>query len=414
MSEKDELFHEDEQSEATPWKPPEPAVLVWTRRIWRFFGSYALAIAILLLLLALTYAGTMAQKFSSIHDVQEKYFNSYFVAIDLPLGIPFVVPGANLLLTLLFVNLMVGGIIRMRRDKSRIGIFTLHAGIAVMLLGNVVEYGFSTKGYMSLLEGEASDTYVSYTEWEVAVLESAPGAREETAHVISGDRFQDLGPSESASFTSPDLPFTVVLSGFLPNCIPVVAADGAALKAEPLDSEEAARNRAGLSVSVIGKGTRFRRDSVLWGRPGSPPWVFTSDGRQWGVVLRKRRYQLPYRVELRDVEADHHPGTRMAAKYASDVTRYEGRIAHDVHISMNEPMREGGYIFYQSGYQEASRMTGGKELSTFSVSHNPSDRVPWVAVTIIAVGLLIHFGIKLRKYIRAEAARRERLAHDAT
>ena len=109
-------------------------------RIWRFFGSFGLAVAILILLLALTYAGTIAQIDSSIHDVQKKYFDSYIVKIDLPLGIPFVVPGANLLLSLLFVNLIVGGMIRMRRDWKRAGILIIHFGIAFMLTGNLIEF----------------------------------------------------------------------------------------------------------------------------------------------------------------------------------------------------------------------------------------------------------------------------------
>jgi len=389
-------------------KPRDDFLKSWLGKAWRFLGSYALVITILLLLLALTYAGTMAQKHSSIHDVQEKYFNSYLVVIELPLGIPFIVPGANLLLSVLFVNLLVGGMIRLRRDWRRAGILVIHVGIAVLLLGNLVEFLFSEKGYMTLLEGDQGDSYNSYTEWEVAILESE--GETEKAHVIPGERFEGLEGNESAAFTSPDLPFTVNLSGFVPNCVPAIGPEGPVLKAEKLHPKEASMNVAGLSVAVVDPKSGMRRSTVLWGRAGSPPWVFTAGGERWGVVLRKKRYPLPYTVKLRDVEADHHPGTGMASRYASDVTRFEGNVAHDVHISMNEPMREQGFIFYQSGYQPASRVTGGREISTFSVSRNPSDRIPWVAVTIIALGLVFHFGLKLFLYIQSEMVRRERNA----
>jgi hypothetical protein len=76
-------------------------------------------------------------------------------------------------------------------------------------------------------------------------------------------------------------------------------------------------------------------------------------------------------------------------------------------------MREQGYIFYQSGFQPASRMTGGRDISTFSVSRNPTDRVPLYACWVIAAGLLIHFLVKLYGYIQAEATRRERAVADA-
>jgi hypothetical protein len=377
-------------------------------KIWRFLGSYALAITILLLLLALTYAGTIAQIDSSIHDVQSKYFNSYWVSIKLPLGIPMIVPGANLLLSLLFVNLIVGGMIRLRRDWSRAGIFIIHVGIAFMLTGNLGEFLYAEKGYMPLMEGEDSDHYYSYTEWELAILESTPGGKEKV-HVIPGDQFSKLGPTDSLSVAGAELPFTLALSDFVANCEPAISSEGPVLRAKPLDPEEASRNIAGITAAMIDPAGA-RRETILWGRAGSPPWVFTSGGKRFGVQLRKRRFLLPYRVELRKVVGEMYPGTGMASRYASDVTRYQGSSAHDVHISMNEPMRQSGYIFYQSGFQEASRMTGGRRISTFSVSRNPTDRVPLYACIVIAIGLLWHFLVKLYGYTLAEARRRERVS----
>jgi len=379
-------------------------------RVWRFFGSFGLAVAILILLLALTYAGTIAQIDSSIHDVQKKYFDSYFVKIDLPLGIPFVVPGANLLLSLLFVNLIVGGMVRMRRDWKRAGILIIHFGIAFMLTGNLIEFLHAEKGYLPLVEGEDGDVYYSYTEWEIAVLESMENGKER-AYIIPDAQFRKLGPTDSVSIDAKGLPFSVILSGFVPNCVPAIGPEGPILHAQPLDPEEASRNVAGLSVAVI-DSTGARRESIVWGRSGSP-WVFSTNGRRFGIVLRKRQYTLPYSIKLRKVEGETHPGTGMASRYASDVTRFEGSIAHDVHINMNNPMREQGYIFYQSGFQPASRMTGGRAISTFSVSRNPTDQWPLYACWVIAIGMLIHFLVKLNAYIQAEANRRERAAANA-
>ena len=382
------------------------------QKVLRFFGSFALAVSILLLLLALTYAGTMAQRTASIHDVQSRYFDSYFIVIDLPLGIPLPVPGANLLMTLLFINLIVGGMIRMRRDWKRAGILIIHLGIAFLLIGNVIEFLFAEKGYMSLGEGESSDTYHSYTAWELAVFESTEGGKERV-HIVPGKQFTGLEGTDSVSVTGPGLSFTLVLSGFVPNCEPAIASEGPVLRSLPLDPEQGSRNFAGLTaVAVDTSGAR--RETILWGAPGSQPWVFTVDGRRWGVVLRKQRFLLPYRVELKKVEADHHPGTGMASRYASDVTRYQGNTAHEVHISMNNPMREDGYIFYQSGFEPASRRTGGVSISTFSVSRNPTDQVPLWACVVIAIGLLWQFLVKLYGYILAEAGRRERAANAAS
>jgi len=381
-------------------------------KVWRFLGSFALAVTILVLLLILTYAGTMAQRTASIHDVQTRYFDSYFLIVDLPLGIPLPVPGANLLMSLLFVNLMVGGMIRMRRDWKRAGILTIHLGIAILLAGNVIEFLYAEKGYMELAEGESSDDYVSYTKWELAVLESTENGKERV-HVVPETQFMKLGPTDSVSVSGPDLPFTLLLSDFIPNCVPAITAEGPAFRPVPLDPEQAVRNRAGLIAAAI-EPDGTRRETILWGAPGSQPWVFRADGRRFGVVLRRQRYLLPYRVELRKAEGDKHPGTGMASRYASDVTRYEGNTVHDVHISMNNPMREGGYIFYQSGFQEASRMTGGRVISTFSVSAEPIDKKPLYACIVIAIGLAWHFLIKLYGYYMAEVTRRERAANAAS
>jgi hypothetical protein len=374
--------------------------------VWHVLGSYALAVIVLILLLVLTYAGTLAQANASIHDVQRRYFDSYYVVVELPGGIPFVVPGANLLLSLLFVNLLVGGMVRLRRDRRHLGILVIHLGIAWMLGGSLVEYLFAEKGFLPLGEGESADRYYSYTEWEVAVLESMGDGRER-AHIIPERRFRNLGPAESTKFSAEGLPFAVRLSGFVPNCEPRLAPRGPVLHAMPMDPERASRNVAGL-VATIESGTGLAEESILWGRAGSPPWVFRVGEREYGIVLRKRQYPLPFRVELRQVEAEHHPGTDMASRYASDVTRYDGKIAHEVHISMNSPMRQRGFTFYQSGFQPASGMTGGVAVSTFSVSRNPTDRVPLYSCILIALGLVMHFLSKLLGHVRAESKRRDR------
>ena len=254
--------------------------------------------------------------------------------------------------------------------------------------------------------------YYSYTEWELAILESAPGGKEKV-HIVPDEQLIALGPTDSLSVAGAELPFTLVLSGFVANCEPAVSSEGPVLRAKPLDPDEASRNVAGITAAVIDPNGA-RRETILWGRAGSPPWVFTAGGKRFGVQLRKRRYLLPYRVELRKVVGDMYPGTGMALKYASDVTRYEGNTVHDVHISMNEPMRQSGYIFYQSGFQEASRMTGGRKISTFSVSRNPADRVPEYACWVIAFGLSWHFLVKLYGYILAEKRRRERVTDAAS
>ena len=383
---------------------------------WRFLGSFAMAVTILLFLFALTLAGTFAQVDQSLFDVQRDYFESAFVRTTGPWGIPIFLPGGNLLISLLFINLIVGGMVRLRRSWSRAGIFIIHIGIATLLLGSLVEFVASQKGHMTLEEGGSADYFTSYHEYEVAVLEPMPDGSER-AHVIPGKQFVGLETGGSARFESDAWPFSLVLSGFLQNCIPdsrpgkpggprkLVLVSQAAEK-------EAEMNRAGISATIVDEHGA-RRKSVLWSVQRAP-WVTTAGGKQWGVTLRKRRWLVPFRVELLDFERELHPGMSMAASFASDVRRYEGDTAEDVHISMNEPMRREGYTFYQSGWGPQNAGPGARLYSVFSVVRNPTDQVPAYACFIIALGLLIHFCIKLYGYIRAESRLQGATQHAAS
>src|SRR5687768_4433625 len=98
------------------------------RPIFRFFvrllGSFGLSITLLVLLALLTWLGTLEQVHSGLFEVQKKYFES-FVLLHRVGPIPIPLPGANLVLCVLFVNLVVGGIIRLRRNAATAGILVV-------------------------------------------------------------------------------------------------------------------------------------------------------------------------------------------------------------------------------------------------------------------------------------------------
>ena len=158
----------------------------WAKRCFEFLGSFGLACIILLLLMVLTFYGTLDQKNLSLFEVRQTYFESPYVlvspfmALD-ALGVSLEpewtrskwlpLPGGLVTLGLLAVNLIVGGMLRMRWSASRAGILVIHFGIALMLLGSLVEFKTSKKGNMLVFEGESSAEFKSYDEWEVVVIE---------------------------------------------------------------------------------------------------------------------------------------------------------------------------------------------------------------------------------------------------
>jgi hypothetical protein len=286
-------------------------------------------------------------------------------------------------------------------------VFVIHIGIALMLVGGLVEYSSSRKGHLTLFEGESGASFKSYFEWEVVVLEpSAEGSMRE--YVIPHARFAELEPGESIRMTSEWLPFDVELSGFLTNCRPRpdgsdAAIDGFLLEEHPPEMQAEA-NIAGLKVSLVAPDGSEARSGLLWGVQRSP-WTLVADGRPFAVDLRKRSWKLPFEIQLDDFTRELHPGTGMASSFHSEVGCVEDGVRRDVTISMNEPLRRRGYTLYQASWGPSNARPGDPLFSTFAVVQNPADRIPVWACTIIAIGLLVHFIPKLSRHVRAQASR---------
>src|ERR1051326_160496 len=110
------------------------------RSIVGIFSSMKLTVVILVLLAALTWLGTLAQVDKGIYQVQKQYFESVVAVADLPVDNPFTgrplaipLPGAYLLLAVLAVNLVVGGVIGLKKGTRTAGILVVHLGVLLLL-----------------------------------------------------------------------------------------------------------------------------------------------------------------------------------------------------------------------------------------------------------------------------------------
>ncbi len=373
-------------------------------RLFALLGSYGLACIVLLLLLLLTLLGTLEQTTSSLFDVQRKYFESLIV-LDNPLHVP--LPGAYLLLTLLFVNLIVGGMIRLRISSRTLGVLVIHVGIAMLLVGGLIEFRASRKGHLTVYEGQGSNEFKSYFEWEVAISEALPGGGSRE-YVVPQDAFGDLRAGETTRVRSVHLPFELVLGDFQPNSRPQRAVNDAAgvegMQLTELAPEiQAEANIAGIAATLAQEGGETQR-GLLWGLQRIP-WTVRVDDRTFAIDLRKRSWQLPFHLRLRDFTRELHPGTSIPASFHSEVACVDEAAAQDVRISMNEPLRRDGYTLYQASWGPQDAQPGAPLFSTFAVVHNPVDRLPLIACVVIALGLLFHFSPKLARHVRVQAAK---------
>ena len=411
------------------------------RGIVGVFSSYGTVCLILLLLMVLTYCGTLEQQHLNIYDVQAKYFESVFVMAKLgPISIP--LPGAYILLLLLFVALIVGGMVRMRWTASRIGILVTHFGMALLLLGGFVEYQYSVKGTLGLLEAEDyRDTNQNgvFDPGEPYLDANSDGKwtpGESASHFYSyflkdfvlvrhnEDRSvrefmvpaEQLGKAEDApvTFVHDELPFDIEISGYSRNSHPIRVEPGAgygvrgySLRRLPPDPEQAEAHEPGFFVTLRPKSQRGRSvREIVWGAQRYPKRV-ALDGALWDLDVRRRAYPMPFRVQLHDAVHRRHPGTSRPMEYSSHVSKIENDLAVRRHITMNEPLRHKGFTLYQSSYKDRP---GGPDTSIFAVVKNPADRVPEIACYVIALGLLVHFFLKLIGHIERQSRRRGKVS----
>jgi ABC-type transport system involved in cytochrome c biogenesis permease subunit len=261
-------------------------------------------------------------------------------------------------------------------------------------------------------ERTVSDRFQSYYEWELAISERRPGGTR-VEHVVPWDRLDGLEGSTLVA-SGEGLPFDVEVSGWARNARPrraSVPGDGVnGWVIEALDPErEAEQNAPMAQVALRTRQGRGTPTGLVWGRELAP-WAVEVSGRVFEVGLRHRSWALPFSIRLRRFVHERHPGTGMDSEFSSYVTKLEGGVERDVHITMNQPLRHRGYTFYQSGWGPAAGPPGAPRWSTFAVVRNPSDRVPIWACVVIALGLLFHFVQKLVRHLDSAgaAARRAR------
>lgn len=189
-------------------------------RLINGLASYGLAVILLVLLLLLTFFGTLEQVDHGIFAVQQKYFNSLFLVHKLGGYVPIPLPGGYLVMSLLFVNLLLGAIVRGKKSWRQPGMLIAHSGIFVLLAAGFVTHHYSYDGNMQLYEGETSDTFASYHDWVVEVQEVRPGEATPVWTVPTAGLRQ---ARVDRDFFAGGLPFTLRLSGYAMNCRPASA-----------------------------------------------------------------------------------------------------------------------------------------------------------------------------------------------
>ena len=364
---------------------------------------------VLIFLLILTFLGTLEQIDHGIYEVQRKYFSSFFLVYKINGTIPIPLPGGGLLMGFLFVNLIYGAFKRIRKTWLKAGILIVHFGMATLLLSGFITYAFSFDGHMTLYENEKSNTFQSYFEWEVVVLEPLENGKVKET-IIPFNNYLKIPQGNPIQLNSNTLPFTLEFVRYFRNSQPFPAdavdpenstvIEGYFLKEIPL-VVEAEHNIPGLHLNIIHKETGLKQNFLLWGGQRYPLHLEMGK-KNWFIDLRNKRWEVPFTIKLDQFTREFYPGTGIAKIFMSDVSKIENDISQSVKISMNEPLRHKGYTFFQASWGPSNAKPGEPLFSSFAVVKNPADKLPEYACYIMGIGLIIHFSITLSRYIKRQ------------
>lgn len=355
------------------------------QRILSLLGSLRITVVGLLLLLVLTVWGTLYQVDYGLYQAQARFYQSWFLMVG---GvIPF--PGAQLVMLVLFVNMLASILLLALRGRLRWGLIITHAGLLLMLAAGAVTFYLGREAHLSLVEGEGSNVAQSYNEWELALLPSgAMGDR-----TISTLPLRALRPGREIAL--PDGRQSLRVEEVRRHCqavreavevAPINASGFTSLQPKPANKEPAA-DLPGLIFTLVENGQEKDR-YLLWAGDEAPT-VLHDGTRDRRLGLRRQRLLLPAVIQLLDFRRELHPGSGIAKSYSSQVLVQSNEDSdRKVLISMNKPLRLQGFTFYQSSFSSAP---GGREISTLSVVQNYGRTMPYLATGITVLGMLLHF-----------------------
>jgi hypothetical protein len=415
--------------------------------LWGIATSYGTSCVILFLLMGLTYKGTVDQVELGLVGAQAKYFDSIYWTKQIgPLAIP--VPGALLLQAILAVNLLCGGMVRLRmkaldwfalslnvmlltllvlrklpgdfwahfgmvivaglisvayiyRKKSSLGIMIVHLAMAGLLVAGLVKFTYANSGFLKLWEGEQASVYVAFYENELVFSQlKDDGTCDE--FIVHDEAFTGMGRTGRGVVEMKQLPFKLLLNRFLLNCEAQRNTDGSLALVEQPEESQVRANFSGLRVTAEIPG-QAQQSASLW-LASLDPWTLKVGEETWTVAYRRRIRDLPWTLRLDKFIKEEHPGVTTPKVFASDVTRIDDRVEQGFHISMNAPMRYGGFTFSQNNWGPQIGIgerpdPQGRQYSTLEVSTNPSDQWPKYCCFVMAFGLFIHFLAKLTRFV---------------
>jgi hypothetical protein len=316
---------------------------------------------------------------------------------------------------------------KLQFEWKKTGILLIHSGLVIMLLGEAVTGFFAVESTMTLAENESVNFVDVSNSVELAITDPSDP---EVNHVVTipGKMLQ-----EGKVLSHEALPFDIQVQERWDNSNLVqvrgMAGEdtrdvfftkrGSFWRVTPQGEErgvDAAREDA-VSARLVfrpkeGKGEPATQLLSMWFYKNYtrrslvfPPQYVTAGGKAYRVELRPKRVYKPYTVQLIKFTHATFQGTDTPKDFASDVrvTDPEEKEDRTVHIWMNHPLFYRGETFYQAGYLPTD-VPGTPRGTVLQVVRNPGWVMPYLSCVMVALGMIIHFGVNLKKFQERRAA----------
>ncbi len=403
------------------------------------FASLRLTVVLLVMAIVVVFAGTWAQIDEGIWQVQRKYFHSFFCIIDFNLFLPRSTPdlsgfsrpiaaitsglisflshisipmlGGYSLIILLLLNLLAAHTVRFKLNRKRIGIILIHAGLILLITGEIVTSLFAVEQRMTIWQGASSNFASDIRYAELAIIDPSPSDHNNVA-VIPGPML-----ASGALITDPKLPFPVTIDRLYRNSMVLgpAQAQQANLSSElqptagsmttltlipiPQESGTAADKYdvPGAFVTIT-DSTNKPQTLLLSCEPDfDNPQDVTFNGKHYQIALRFKRYYKPFTMHLAKFTHEMYTGSDTPKNFASQIqlTDPTSNVDREVKIWMNHPLRYAGETFYQADFDHLH-----DRYTVLQVVHNPAWFIPYLACSMVALGMLIHFGTLLINFLQ--------------
>ena len=379
-------------------------------RFIKSITSLRLTVICLGLAVLLVFFGTLAQVNEGLYQAQSRWFRSFMVWWGPPGAgwrIP-IFPGGYLIGTVLLTNLVAAHIKRFHFAWKKLGINVTHAGIILLLTGQLATDLLSRETQMSFAENEAKNFSVSSLRSELVFLTDAEQPGAETVVSIPEGLL-----ARGGEIKHPQLPFTVRILHYYVNSDfrqrapmmdtnppPATAGFGPQVTLFPLPEtrEMDQRNQPAVVFELAGA----QASPGTWlGHIRLRDQEMKAGNKPWRMALRFEREYHPFSVKLLKTTHEVYRGTDIPKNFQSRV-RVENPAkgeSREVDIYMNNPFRYEGLTFfqYQLGRDEADQNRG---TSTLQVVRNPGWLTPYIGCAMVGGGLVIQFLMHLVGFIK--------------